>query len=63
MGICVLTIQDESDGSVSVGFTTDPVVESQEQTLTEAQLLGLMCFHNLITEINAEITEPNDPSV
>jgi len=59
MGIAVLTIQDELDGNVSLSFTVDPQIEDDQTSLTTAQLLGLMCFHNVMAELN-EGDEPED---
>lgn len=53
MAISILTFQDEADGSVSIGFTTEPVIESEEQGLSNAMLLGLMSFHNALEELQA----------
>lgn len=55
MGLSVLTIQDEPDGSISLGITTEPIVESDTQPLTNAQVLGLTVFHDLRMLLEAEI--------
>lgn len=60
MGISVLTIQDEPDGSVTLSFTTEPHVETDTQGLTNAQTLGLMCFHDLREALQAEIVTDGD---
>ena len=55
MGISILTFQDEPDGTVSIGFTTEPIIDSEEQSLSNAMLLGIMSFHNAVQELQAEI--------
>lgn len=54
MAISILTFQDEPDGTVSVDFKTDPLVLTEEQQLSDSQLLGLMFFHQSIQELDAE---------
>lgn len=60
MGISVLTIQDEPDGNVSINFTTDPVIESDTQPLTNSQMLGIMMYHDLRETLTAEL-ETEEP--
>ena len=68
MGLSVITIQDEPDGSISLGFVTDPVVESDQQGLTHAQILGLTVFHDLRIALEADLDtgdsepQPSDSS-
>lgn len=42
MGLVVITLQDEADGSVSLGFTAEPALQNEEEELTDAQALGVM---------------------
>lgn len=60
MGISVLTIQDEPDGSVTLNFTTDPVIETETQGLTSAQTIGFMVFHDLKQALEADLETDND---
>lgn len=59
MAISILTFQDEPDGSVSIGFTTEPVIDESEP-LSNALILGLMSFHNALQELQE--VEENDSS-
>lgn len=53
MGLVVITLQDEDDGTVSLGFTTDPQV-TEDDSLTDAQILGMMGIHTIMTALHEQ---------
>lgn len=63
MGLVLITLQDEDDGTVSLGFTTDPVVKEAD-SLTDAQILGMMGIHTIMSALAEQEEElESDPVV
>ena len=54
MGLVVITIQDEEDGQITLGFTLEPRIESETQPLSNAQVLGMMALHELMAELQED---------
>ena len=57
MSLVVLTLQDEEDGTVSLGFTSEPALADEDEHLTNAQILALMCVHQVMLALEGEDTE------
>jgi hypothetical protein len=54
MGLSVLTIQDEADGQIRVDLSIEPQLSVEEESLTDAQILGLMALHAVRTGLAEE---------
>lgn len=57
MGLVLITLQDEPDGTVSLGFSTDPQIQSENQELSDAQILGMMAVHQIMLAISGDQEE------
>ena len=62
MGLVLITLQDEDDGTVSLGFTTDPQV-GEDDSLTDAQILGMMGVHTIMTALSQQESELSESPV
>lgn len=56
MALVLITLQDEQDGTVNLGFTSDPVV-AEAGDLSDAQILGMMAVHTVMTALAGEQEE------
>lgn len=54
MALVVITIQDEEDGQVSLGFTSEPVLTDNPEDVTSAQTLGIMGVSFLMQSISGD---------
>lgn len=51
MALVLITLQDEPDGTVSLGFTSEPIMDEDDEKLTSAQILGMMATHTVISSL------------
>lgn len=52
MGLIILSLQDEPDGTVSLGVTTEPFL-AEDDEITDAHVLGMIAIHAVMEAMKA----------